>query len=107
MPKAIMKCRVCGKEYEACRSAKTATGVFRWQEVACSAECGAEYLRRINESRGLVPKKVAELVEADVVVKRSARKKSSEKKQERPEVTTLRLEAEDVTTKEDDTMDDE
>lgn len=46
-------CRVCGKEYEACRSANRTSGVFRWQEVACSPECGAIYLQRINESRGI------------------------------------------------------
>lgn len=44
------KCRVCGKEYTPCRTA-VANGVFRWQAVSCSPECGAEYLRRIEESR--------------------------------------------------------
>ena len=42
------------KEYEACRSANRAAGVFRWQEVACSPECGSIYLQQINESRGVV-----------------------------------------------------
>lgn len=51
MGTAMKQCRVCGKEYEACRSANRTAGVFRWQEVACSEECGAEYLRQINESR--------------------------------------------------------
>lgn len=51
MARVMMTCRVCGKEYEACRSANV--GAFRWQEVACSPECGAEYLRRINESRSV------------------------------------------------------
>jgi len=82
MPKAIMKCRVCGKDYEACRSAKSAAGVFRWQEVACSPECGAEYLRRVQESRGLLPKKEepAQVV-TETSAKRSTRKKSAAKKQ--------------------------
>lgn len=58
MASAIKKCRVCGKEYEACRSARPTPNTFRWQEVSCSPECGAIYLQRINESRGLVePKK--------------------------------------------------
>lgn len=58
MASAIKKCRVCGKEYEACRSANRSAGVFRWQEVACSPECGAIYLQKIEESRGrVVPKK--------------------------------------------------
>jgi len=60
MASAVKKCRVCGKEYEACRSANRAAGVFRWQEVACSPECGAIYLQKINESRGIVnPQKKA------------------------------------------------
>lgn len=50
----MKKCRVCGKEYEACRSANQVSGIFHWQEVACSPECGAIYLRQIKESRGLV-----------------------------------------------------
>ena len=54
MASAVKKCRVCGKEYEACRSANRAAGVFRWQEVACSPECGSIYLQQINESRGIV-----------------------------------------------------
>lgn len=45
------QCRVCGKEYEACRSLNRTVGVFRWQEVACSPECGSIYLQQINVSR--------------------------------------------------------
>lgn len=44
-------CRVCGNPYEACRSAKKDKGVFHWQEVACSPECGSRYLRMVNEAR--------------------------------------------------------
>lgn len=51
MATATFKCRVCGKEYEACRSAKRVDGVFRWQDVACSPEHGATYLSLIRESR--------------------------------------------------------
>lgn len=51
MASAIKVCRICGKEYEACRSANRAAGVFRWQEVACSPECGTAYLKKVNESR--------------------------------------------------------
>ena len=54
----ILKCRVCGKEYEACRSAKRVAGVFHWQSVACCAEHGAEYLALIRASRA--PTTVAE-----------------------------------------------
>ena len=51
MAGAIKRCRVCGKEYEACRSAKRVDGVYRWKEVACSPKCGQVYLARILESR--------------------------------------------------------
>lgn len=56
MAAAVKKCRVCGREYEACRTMMDrAAGVFRWQEVACSPECGAEYLRRVTETRNPAP----------------------------------------------------
>lgn len=54
MPIAKKICRVCGKSYEACRSAKRDIGVFHWQEVACSPECGTKYLRMVNEARNPV-----------------------------------------------------
>lgn len=57
MASAVRTCRVCGKQYEACRSANRTAGIFRWQEVACSPQCGSIYLQRINESRGIVEKK--------------------------------------------------
>lgn len=50
-PKRI--CRVCGKEYTGCNAAGMPPGtVFRWKEVACSEECGREYLRRVLVARG-------------------------------------------------------
>ena len=51
MATAIKKCRVCGKEYEACHTLRHPSGSFRWQEVACSPECGSVYLSRIMSSR--------------------------------------------------------
>ena len=51
MVTAKMKCRVCGKEYEACRNARRVDGVFRWQDVACSPDHGAVYLDLIRKSR--------------------------------------------------------
>lgn len=51
MATATKKCRVCGKTYEACHTARHIAGVFRWQEVACSPECGSIYLARVEESR--------------------------------------------------------
>lgn len=50
MPKAIKKCKVCGKEYEACRSFRT-DNAFRWQDVACSPEHGSQYFAEILASR--------------------------------------------------------
>lgn len=74
----MKKCRVCGKEYEACRSANRVAGVFHWQEVACSPECGAIYLQQINESRGLVS-----------TPKRNSRKRSAERQTESTELSAV------------------
>ena len=51
MATAMKECRVCGKLYPACHSLRRGDTTFRWQEVACSPECGAEYLRKITLSR--------------------------------------------------------
>lgn len=58
MNTALKKCRVCGKEYEPCRSTKSVPGVFHWREVSCSPECGAIYLRQVEESRNPPPVKI-------------------------------------------------
>ena len=65
MTTAIKKCRVCGKPYEACRSARNVAGVFRWQEVACSRECGLIYLAKIEESRKIKPLKVKDEIQTE------------------------------------------
>lgn len=44
-------CKVCGKEYKACTPAYTTGDMYRWQDVACCQEHGAEYFRLIAESR--------------------------------------------------------
>lgn len=56
MPVAKRTCRVCGKTYEACRTANRNAGVFHWQEIACSPECGTVYFQRVNEARNPAPK---------------------------------------------------
>lgn len=43
-------CKVCGKTYEYCKTNRR-TGLFRWQDVACSPECGTIYFARIQASR--------------------------------------------------------
>lgn len=69
MSSTMKKCRVCGKEYEACRSANRGDSVFRWREVACSPECGSVYLRQINESRNhSTSKKGKQKVAAEPVI---------------------------------------
>ncbi|MBQ8000442.1 MAG: hypothetical protein IJ298_04405 [Ruminococcus sp.] len=68
MATAIMKCRVCGKPYEACHTLKRVAGVFRWQEVACSPECGSIYLAKIEASRAVKPTENKEAVNNAEVV---------------------------------------
>lgn len=54
MPAVMKKCRVCGKVYEACGTPHPVDNTFRWKDVACSPECGAEYLRQVMEARGVL-----------------------------------------------------
>ncbi len=52
-------CKVCGKEYDCCKSGG-AVGTFRWQDVACCVDHGMAYLKAIKESRNEpLPKEVA------------------------------------------------
>lgn len=44
-------CRVCGKMFTPCNKTSGALGAFNYREVACSPECGAEYLRRVQVAR--------------------------------------------------------
>lgn len=44
-------CRVCGKMFTPCNKTSNALGAFNYREVACSPECGAEYLRRVQAAR--------------------------------------------------------
>lgn len=65
-------CRVCGKKYKACQNtARTGINVFRWQEVACSPECGEKYLKKVLEDRA--PSKTKK----KSVAKNSVKNKSS------------------------------
>lgn len=49
MAKAIKICKVCGKEYEYCRTFLPTA--FRWQDVACCQEHAQEYLALVEASR--------------------------------------------------------
>ena len=42
--------KVCGKEYEQCKT-WLSTDKFRYQDVACSPQCGAKYFAEIEASR--------------------------------------------------------
>lgn len=50
MAKGTRICKVCGKEYEYCKTWNS-TDKFRYQDVACSPEHGAIYFARIAASR--------------------------------------------------------
>ena len=50
MAKAKRICKVCGKEYEYCKTWASANK-FRYQDVSCSPECGAKYFAMIEASR--------------------------------------------------------
>lgn len=44
-------CRVCGKMFVPCNKTSSVLGAFNYREIACSPECGAEYLRRVQAAR--------------------------------------------------------
>lgn len=77
MTKAIKICKVCGKEYEACHTFRLDENIFRWQDVACCPEHGAEYFAAIEASRSPKTPEVEEQPKPKRSVKRS-------KKQEDP-----------------------
>ena len=52
MNTATKICKSCGKAYEACRTFRRDSSVFRWQDVACSPECGQQYLTAVRIARG-------------------------------------------------------
>lgn len=63
-------CKVCGKEYDYCKT-WLSENKFRWQDVACSVECGAKYFADIEASRN----KSAETEEAQIAPKKTSRRK--------------------------------
>lgn len=68
MNTATKVCKTCGKTYEACRTVRSNSSVFRWQDVACSPECGQKYLTAIKISRGEIQSEQNE-VESNIVYK--------------------------------------
>lgn len=53
-------CKICGKEYECCKTVRHVDGVFRWQDVACCVEHGQEYLNLVLIARSDTPSDEAE-----------------------------------------------
>lgn len=51
MSKVKRNCRVCGKLYTPCVDCDNDYTAFHWREVACSYECGKEYIKRVEEGR--------------------------------------------------------
>lgn len=47
----MKNCRVCGKKYDACKRPAMSGTAFNYKEVACSPECGAEYIKQVMASR--------------------------------------------------------
>ena len=45
-------CKTCGKEYDTCPNARELNNPYRWQDVACSPECGAKYFYEVLIARG-------------------------------------------------------
>lgn len=71
MGKPMRKCRICGKEYEACKPTYFTGNPYRWQDVACCEEHGTEYFARVAASRSEgadIKKDEAEIVSEEIVV---------------------------------------
>lgn len=50
MPQGTRICKVCGKKYPYCKTNRPSS-IFRFQDVACSPECGSIYFAQIEKSR--------------------------------------------------------
>ncbi len=51
MATQTVPCRVCGKIFVPCNKSSASIGAFNYHAVACSPECGTEYLRRVQAAR--------------------------------------------------------
>lgn len=54
MTNKTASCRVCGKQFIPCNKSSAEIGAFNYREVACSQECGQEYLKRVLAARNPV-----------------------------------------------------
>lgn len=55
MATAKKKCKICGCEYDYCRTNRRDVSQNRWQDVACSPEHAALYFAKIAASRTPAP----------------------------------------------------
>jgi hypothetical protein len=78
MAENTRKCKVCGKEYPYCKTAFV-PGSFRYQDVACCAEHGQEYLARVIDSRTEKTSEPEKKVETVIKTTRNIEKKSFKK----------------------------
>ncbi len=90
MAKGTRICKICGVEYEYCRTDSRIPGVFRWQDVACCSEHGAEYLHLIKVSRGEITEAAAVTTDtlADIEADTASYDSSDDSKSESPVVTS-------------------
>jgi len=51
MAARAIPCRVCGKMLVPCNKPSAVISAFNYHSLACSPECGAEYLRRVQAAR--------------------------------------------------------
>lgn len=51
MAKGKRICKICGAEYEYCRTMYRDTNIFRWQDVCCCQSHGSEYFAKVMASR--------------------------------------------------------
>lgn len=77
MQTAKRTCKVCGREYDYCKTWMN-TDKFRWQDVACSPACGEQYFALIEASRNPIKAEEAEPVKVKRPKKRSQKKEVQE-----------------------------
>lgn len=68
MGKGFKVCKICGKEYEYCKSFKPSDGTFRWQDVGCCIEHANQYLSAVLASRDTKPKAKSKSIKKKDVV---------------------------------------
>ena len=84
MPKTMLICKNCGKEYEACRTPNP-NGNWRWRDVGCSYECALAYLKAVEAARGEPAKELAN--EPKAAKAKVEQPKVEEPKAEEPKTT--------------------